>query len=186
MNDVDATATAKPATTRSFWLRESPHLAALALTVGGVAYVSMMDQPLLYYWDVVAVFIAVVCVISGWPRANQSQLRTRLVVTQLLHWAAFLLAMNLVFLPSVQSDIDADGTGLVLLLLLSLGTFVAGVHVPSWRMAAIGVIMALSVPAIAWLDQSALLLSLLVIVIGAAVIAMMRYRRRSDTAAADI
>ncbi|WP_108663436.1 hypothetical protein [Acuticoccus kandeliae] len=181
MQDVDVNAAhkGKGHLGAGFWLRESPHLATLLLTVGGVAYVSTTDRPLLYYWDFVAVFIAAVCIFVGWKRADGGKSKRRLIWTQILHWAAFLLAMNLVFLPSVQADVDIDGTGLVLLMLLALGTFVAGVHIPSWRMAANGVIMALSVPAIAWIDQSALLLTLVALVIAAIALAVVRHRSKA-------
>jgi hypothetical protein len=43
-------------------------------------------------------------------------------------------------------------------MLLALGTFVAGVHIQAWEVCALGAVTALSVPAIAWIEQSALLL----------------------------
>ena len=72
--------------------------------------------------------------------------------------------MNIVLLPSVQRMLNAPATGLTLLMLLALGTFVAGVHV-SWQICILGIIMALCVPAIAWLAKSALLLLLGVVVV---------------------
>ena len=97
--------------------------------------------------------------------------------TQALHWLAFLVAMNIVLLANVQLTLTATATGLTLLMLLALGTFVAGVHV-SWQICVLGIIMGLLVPAIAWLTQSALLLLLsLVAVIG---IGMTFWWRLSD------
>jgi membrane protein implicated in regulation of membrane protease activity len=55
--------------------------------------------------------------------------------------------------------LTAPATGLALLMLLALGTFVAGVHV-SWHICALGIAMALCVPVIAWLTESALFLVL--------------------------
>jgi hypothetical protein len=56
--------------------------------------------------------------------------------------------------------LTADATGLAILLLLALGTFVAGVHILAWQVCVLGVVMALCVPAIAWIEESALLLLL--------------------------
>ena len=67
--------------------------------------------------------------------------------------------MNIVLLPDVQKMLTSAATGLGLLVLLALGTFVAGVHV-SWQICVLGLIMALCVPAIAWLTESALFLAL--------------------------
>ncbi|VFU08727.1 hypothetical protein [Methylocella tundrae] len=156
-----------------FWVRELPYLIILALTLGGVGYISMARRPLIGYWEFMALFMGVVCVASGWRHAADSSGRWRLIWTQALHWGAFLVAMNLVLLPSVQAIADSDTTSLTILLLLALGTFIAGVHIASWRMCANGVIMALGVPAIAWLDQSALLLTLgllIIVAIGATIL----------------
>src|SRR5215467_9906660 len=73
-------------------------------------------------------------------------------------------AMNIVLLANVQLTLTATATGLTLLMLLALGTFVAGVHV-SWQICVLGLIMGLLVPAIAWLTQSALLLLLSLVAI---------------------
>jgi hypothetical protein len=50
-----------------------------------------------------------------------------MIWTQALHWLAFLVAMNIVLLANVQLTLTATATGLTLLMLLALGTFVAGV-----------------------------------------------------------
>jgi hypothetical protein len=64
-----------------------------------------------------------------------------------LHWAAFLLVISMMLLPNVQRILNASATGLAVLMLLALGTFTAGVHVLSWQVCLLGIIMALGVPA---------------------------------------
>lgn len=150
--------------TLPFWLRILPYLAILALTALGAAYVSMMRQPIVHYWDALAVFIAIVCVAVSWHNAAGKSQQWRLVWTQALHWGAFLIAMNMVFLPSVQSILNSDSTALVVLFQLALGTFVAGVHTASVKLCINGAVMALIVPAIAWLDRSVLMLTLISLV----------------------
>lgn len=147
-----------------FWLRELPYIIVLALTIFGVAYTSVSHQPLVGYWQFLAVAMGLVCVTTGWLHINDPKARVRMVWTQALHWLAFLVAMNIVLLTNVQLTLTATSTGLTLLMLLALGTFVAGVHV-SWQICVLGLIMALLVPAIAWLTQSSLLLLLSVVAI---------------------
>ena len=142
-----------------FWLKELPYIAVLALTILGVAYTSISRQPLIGYWEFLAVAIGLVCVTTGWLHIHDPNARFRMVWTQALHWLAFLIAMNIVLMPNVQRMLNAPATGLALLMLLALGTFVAGVHV-SWHICVLGIIMALCVPGIAWLEESALLLVL--------------------------
>jgi hypothetical protein len=142
-----------------FWLRELPYIVVLVLTILGVAYTSVSHQPLIGYWEFLAVATGLVCVSTGWLHIHDPKPRFRMVWTQALHWLAFLVAMNIVLLPDVQAMLNAPATGLTLLMLLALGTFVAGVHV-SWHICALGIAMALFVPAIAWLAESALFLVL--------------------------
>jgi hypothetical protein len=160
------------------WLRELPYLAILLLAVCGAAYVSMTRSAIVHYWDVVAVFVALVGIVVGWRGAADRHARWRAVWTQVLHWAAFLLAMNLVFLPSIQSILNADATSLTVLLLLALGTFVAGVHMAAPLMCANGLVMALIVPAVAWLDQSALLIALVLVALAGIAAAVLWIRRQ--------
>ena len=57
------------------------------------------------------------------------------------------------------------------------GTFTAGVHIAAWRICVVGIVLALGVPAIAWLEQSTLLLLLIAVVV-VAVIAPFFWRRK--------
>jgi hypothetical protein len=141
------------------WLKELPYIIVLVLTILGVAYTSISHQPLVGYWEFLALAMGVVCIGTGWLHAQSKEARFRMVWTQALHWAAFLVAMNILVLSDVQRLLTAPGTGLALLMLLALGTFVAGVHV-SWQICFLGITMALAVPAIAWLTTYALFLVL--------------------------
>ena len=149
----------------SFWLRELPYIVVLALTLFGVAYASFSHQPMVGYWEFLAPLIGLLCVVLGWPHAPDRAMRLRLIWTQALHWLAFLVAMNLLLLSGVSSLISSDAVGLTILTLLALGTFVAGVHIQAWQVCILGMIMALGVPAIAWIERSALLLLLAVAVL---------------------
>jgi hypothetical protein len=142
-----------------FWLRQIPYLAALLFTLVGVGYTSVSRQPLTGYWEFMALFMCAVCVNAGWTHARGKDALVQLVWTQAVHWGVFLVAMNLVLLPSVQKMTDADTIGLMLLLLLALATFISGIHLLSWQICVLGVLMALGVPGIAWLENSALLLA---------------------------
>jgi hypothetical protein len=128
-------------------------------TVAGVGYTSVARQPLTGYWEFMALFMCAVCVNAGWTHARAKDSVIQLVWQQAVHWSVFLVAMNLVLLPSVQKMTDADTIGLMLLLLLALATFISGIHLLSWQVCVLGVLMALGVPGIAWLENSALLLA---------------------------
>jgi hypothetical protein len=145
----------------SFWIRELPFGIVLILTLLGVAYISFSRKPITGYWEILAPLIALVCVGSGWHAAADARARIWLIAKQALHWGAFLVVMNMVLLTSVQRIFTASATGLTIFTLLSLGTFTAGVHVLSWQVCLLGVIMALGIPAIAWVENSAFIFLLL-------------------------
>ncbi len=163
---------------QKFMRRHAPYLAALVLALAGVAYTNAARQPLTGYWEFLAIVMAVICIITQWENAPERDSRLRLIGTQALHWAAVLVAMNIMVLDRVQSMVPAPALSLVLLTLLSLGAFLAGVSLLSVQICFLGLAMALAVPAIAWLTQSFLFLVLaLILVAGLGVAFWPRPRR---------
>jgi hypothetical protein len=151
----------------------------LVLVIFGIAFTSYSKQSIVGYWEFLAPVICVACIFSGWPHARDKEARLRLVWTQVLHWLAFFAAMNLVLLASVQQIMNANATGLAILMLLALGTFTAGVHIFAWQICLVGLVMALGVPAIAWMEQSALLLGVGTLLLFGIGFACWRYLGRS-------
>ena len=141
-------------------LRNLPYVAALALAIFGVAYSNFSGHPINGYWEFLAIAMALVCVATGWPNAPERKTRFRLLWTQAAHWVTILVAMNLVLLPGFQQVLPVQAAGLVLLLLLGIGTFLAGINLMSLRICFLGFAMAMSIPAMTWLKQASLLLVL--------------------------
>jgi hypothetical protein len=163
------------------WARQkAPYLVVLFLAILGVAYTSIAQKPLFGYWEFLGLAVGVACVAIGWRNTQDRRERYATARTQFLHWAAFLVAMNIVLWPSVNTFLNGPSTGLALLLLLALGTFVAGVHV-SKDIAVLGLALAAAVPAIAWFKQVALLLALGLLVVVAVGVTL--WTRRDDAPA---
>jgi hypothetical protein len=158
----------------SFLRRKLPYIAVLLFALVGVAYSSMAHQPFPGFWEALAVTVGILCIFTAWPAIPAGAGRVRLIWRQMVHWAAVLAAMNIVLLPSVQRMMTAPATGLMILLLFALGTFLAGVNT-SLQIAFLGFAMALAVPAMVWLKQSLLFLFLIAVaVIGAGLAAWRR------------
>src|SRR5262249_48733441 len=150
---------------RAFLLSEWPYLLVLILALFGVAYTSFARTALTTYWVGLAPVIGIICVVTRWQDAETRDQRLRLIWTQALHWGAVLLAMHLMFVADVNRMMNADASALAALTVLALGTFTAGVHIAAWRICLVGIVLAAGVPAIAWLEQSALLLLLIAVVL---------------------
>ena len=144
--------------TRHWLLRDLPYALMLVLAVGGIVLTSFRGPTTYYYWMALAPIYGLICVISGWSKLETGAERMQLVLTQVLHWFALVAAMWLMFLPEVRGVVNDNATSLALLILLALGTFVAGVHARVWRISLVGVFLAMSVPAVAWIQESAVLL----------------------------
>jgi hypothetical protein len=171
-----------PLSPRTLLKREWPYLLVLLLALFGIAFTSFLRSPITLYWIVLAPLIGVICIVTRWRDVPDRDARVRLVWTQALHWAAVLVAMRLMFVADVASMMNADASALAVLTLLALGTFTAGVHIEAWRICLVGVILGVGVPGIAWLEQSALFLLLVALVL-VAIVAPFFWRERQRRAA---
>ena len=154
---------------RHWLLRDLPYAAMLALAVGGIVLTGFRGAATYYYWMALAPIYGLITVISGWRHIETTAGHLQLVVTQGLHWLAFVVAMWLMFLPEVRGVVNDNATSLTLLILLALGTFVSGVHARVWRICLVGVFLAVAVPVVAWIQDFAMLLlvgTLLLLVFG--------------------
>jgi hypothetical protein len=156
-NEAD---TSHPARSASFLYRQLPYLVVLALAIAGVAYTNISHQPLIGYWEFLTFAVGVVCVVTEWTKLDDRQARLQLILKQALHWGAVLVTMSIMLMSGVQQLLPSPATSLVLLMLLALGTFLAGLNLSSLQICFLGVAMAFAVPAIAWFKQSALFLLL--------------------------
>jgi hypothetical protein len=141
-------------------MRNLPYMVALALAIFGVAYSNFSGHTINGYWEFLAIAIGIACVITAWPNAPDRQSRFKLIWTQAAHWITILVAMNLLLLQGFQLVLPVQAAGLVLLLLLGVGAFLAGIYLMSLRICFLGAAMALSIPAMTWLKQASLLLVL--------------------------
>jgi hypothetical protein len=71
---------------------------------------------------------------------------------QFLHWGALMLALGILYLFQRTGRFANVDAGLVAMLLLSLTTFLAGVHF-DWRFYVIGIFLAGATVAIAFVEQ---------------------------------
>jgi hypothetical protein len=156
---------------RSLLMRDGPYLLMLALALGGVARTSIGPSAMASYWVILAPVFGIICVAVHWQDVEGREAHWQLIRTQAFHWTSVMFAMYLVFITSVNRIMNADADALTVLDVLALGTFTAGIHAKAWRICAVGVVLGLAIPAIAWLEASTVLI-LLVLVFLATLTAM--------------
>jgi hypothetical protein len=79
-----------------------------------------------------------------------------LIWIQTLHWVAVLITINIMLIFNVQRLMPTPAMSLVLLILLALGTFLAGLNLLSLQSCFLGLALALAVPATCRLQHSVL------------------------------
>jgi hypothetical protein len=152
-----APAGALPASQESVFLRwfqhDIPYIAMLLLALVGVVFRLPVT-----YWGILIPVFAIISGAEGWQHFATRRERYGLVLGVALNWCALLLAMYLLYNDGVKGVLNANATSLAMMILLALGTFVAGVQTRVWQICAVGGALFLAVPALGWLDQSPLLL----------------------------
>ena len=150
----------------------------LVLAIFGVAYTNFARQAMTGYWMGLAPLFGLICVFLRWQGAEGSQFHFRLIASQALHWAAVIFAMYLVFVADVKQMMSEIDSSLMVLIVLALGTFTAGIHTAAWRVCVVGIVLSLGVPVIAWFEESALLILLLTFVLFAVIVLFFVLDRR--------
>ncbi len=148
----------KPVSTQStvvqWLLHDSPYIAMLLLALTAV----VLRVPVTY-WVILVPIFALISGAEGWRHFAGRTERVWLMLALALNWCALLLAIFLLFNTGVQGSMNANANSLVMMILLALGTFVAGVQSRVWQICAVGGLLFAAVPALGWLDQSPLQLA---------------------------
>lgn len=161
-----------------FWVDELPYIVMLLLTLGGVTYASVSPRATFDYWQILVPLFAVICIVAGWRRAIGQIGRWRLLWTQALHWGAIFVAMRVLFMPNVHQMLNSDAVGLAAMAIMSLGTFLAGVHATSWRVAVIGMFLAAAVPIAALLEEAVLIVLVIGLLLVSVFTAVLWWKKR--------
>jgi hypothetical protein len=132
------------------------------------------------YWVLLVPVYGVLCTIVAWKRSTQSG--EQLVVRQILHWVGIAAALALAFYLPGSSLQGQASAGLDALLLLALGSYLAGVHL-AWPFLIVGMILGLTLIVAAKAEQY-LWLILLAGVAAGAVALVVRHLRRSRSRSA--
>jgi len=150
-------------------LAEAPYFAIVIIGIVGIASTSLLRRPTATYWVIMTPIVALFCIAVGWRHLPQGRGRFDMIAIQLGQWAAVLVAMYLIHVSNVRGLVTSDALGSMLLTLLALGVFIAGLDLRAWKLCVAGVFLAIAVPLVAWFEQAALFLFLL----GAVLIALL-------------
>jgi hypothetical protein len=143
-----------PSMMLQWFLHDIPFFAMLVLALLGV-----IVRMHLTYWVILLPVFSVISIAEGWRQFVTRSERLKLVCGVALNWLVLLLSIYLLSDSGVQGVMNANATSLAMMILLGLGTFVAGVQARVWQICAVGGVLFLAVPGLGWLDQSPLMLT---------------------------
>ena len=76
-------------------LDDLPYAAIIVLSLVGISWTSLSRTPSAEYWVFLTPVFALICIVAGWRHTARGE-RFAMAVTQVLQWAAVLVAMYLI------------------------------------------------------------------------------------------
>jgi len=126
----------------------------LFLSVLGVAITDGFETLGHWYWTAMVPVFFGACLYLEWQTSLASGLPTKTIVfKQIQHWLGLLVGINLTFFLRKIGSLDNQTTGLILLLLLALTTFLAGVTM-GWLFRLLGIFLSICLIFVAYSEQS--------------------------------
>jgi hypothetical protein len=172
--DEQTGALPKSALRRSIGFQQIILLILIVLSIIGVGVTDFSPQKGHSYWLVMVPVFAAACLILEWRRGREKGRRwTAVLRTQFLLWLGLLLAVQLVYLLLHTGRLDFENTGLIVVLLLALTTFFAGINL-DWRLFIVGGILGAVVAGAAYLETFFWLFTLIALVGIAAIVFLKR------------
>ena len=111
----------------------------------GAAYTQADAENSRWYWHSMIPIFGLICIITEWGSvAPTAKARALLIVRQILHWGGLLIVIQLAFMATNQgfmNALDARQTSLLLMLTVTLSTFLAGIHF-DWRLCLVALFLA--------------------------------------------
>jgi hypothetical protein len=152
----------------------------IALSIIGIGITDFSPADSYKYWVAMVPLFCGACLILEWSRVRGKGYKwTTILRTQLLHWVGLLVAVRLVFEMLHKGRLDNENTGLVILLLLALSIFIAGIHL-GWRLCLVGGFLGAALVAATYLEEYVWMLVIIALVILAVVFLLKRYAGRQD------
>ena len=124
----------------------------ILLALLGMAITNFSPADAHIYWLLMTLVFAFAAITTGWQRADDKQAKAKLVTSQLFHWGSTLIAVMVIYAFLHSGQIQNETVSLMILLILSLSTFLDGIHV-GWHFYLLGILLGISTVIITYLDE---------------------------------
>jgi len=125
----------------------------MILSIIGVAITDYAPAASWAYWIFMVVVLGVSAIVIEKTLVNRKDSHlSQLILTQVLHWSGTLVAILISFSFVKTGRLTYEGSGLVILLILALSTFLDGYHV-GWRYYLAGIFLGLTAVLTAYVEE---------------------------------
>lgn len=129
---------------RKFQVEEGILIFLLFLSLLGIAITHFSPPDGYWYWIIMIFVFAFCAIVIGWLQSKQKEIGfKKLLYEQAFHWGGCMLVVGAMFTLLHSDHLTSDNTGLIILLILSLGTFLDGQRV-GWRFSLVGLFLGVS------------------------------------------
>jgi hypothetical protein len=140
-------------------------ISLLVLSMAGVGITDYSPEISHFYWLAMVFVFAIAAMFSGYKRAQHKNLPVwNDIFIHLLHWVGTLIAVLVVYTFLHTGRIDFEQTGLMILLILALATFLDGLRI-GWRFSLAGVFLGVTAIVAAYVEEFMLIIFFFAVVI---------------------
>lgn len=135
-----------------FFISEALLSLLLVLCFIGIAYTDVSGVRSMHFWLWMVPVFALAAIIMEWSHVVRNKKQGYdFIWQQVLHWLAVYAALKVVFVLLHLGRLPNDGASFVLMTIMSLATFLAGVYI-NWRFLLLGIFIALATIFAAYLE----------------------------------
>ncbi len=146
------------------------------LALVGLGITDFSPQLSHWYWLATTLATGIACIVIEWSRGRKKGLGgTTIIKNEVSTWLSVLVAVNWVYFLFHAGRLDSENTGLVILLILALATFLAGLRL-GWRLCILGVLLGGALIMATYLEEFLWIVLMVILAAAAALYFMARYK----------
>ncbi|MGW8188327.1 MAG: hypothetical protein ACWGNK_13700 [Desulfobacterales bacterium] len=150
------------------------------LAIVGIGLTDFSPLTSHWYWLAMVVVTGIACIVMEWSRARKKGLSAATIVKkEVFIWLSVLVAVNLVYFLFQSGRLDSENTGLVILLILALATFLAGLRL-DWRLCLLGVLLGGALILATYMEEFLWIVLMVVLTAAAGLYFLARFKSGSE------
>jgi hypothetical protein len=150
------------------------------LAIVGIGITDFSPQGSHWYWLAMVPATGIACIVMEWSRTRKKGLSGMAIIkNEVLTWLGVLVAVNLVYFLFRSGRLDSENTGLVILLILALATFLAGLRL-GWRLCILGLLLGGALILATYLEEFLWIVLMVVVAAAAGIYLLARYQSNPE------